>query len=451
MRAETRQIDSGGFWPNFVNPPYIGPFGACLELQNAKDEELLISGPAGTGKSRACLELIHSLAQEYNGSRFLIVRKTRTSLSESALQTFEDWVLGKGHPMIFGGPERRNRIKYSYPNGSEVYVGGMDKPGRIMSTEFDLIYVQEAIEIEEADWESLTTRLRNNVLPVQQLIADTNPSFPRHWLKMRCDNRMTKLLESRHEDNPILYDHENKQWMDVGRVYLARLDRLTGARKQRLRYGRWVQAEGVIYEDWDSTIHLIDRREIPEHWRKFRAVDFGFKNPFVCGWWALDEDDRMYLYRYMYMTRRTVKTHALDILKYSKDDKTMDPRIVCDHDAEDQATLKENGLETINADKRVSVGLEMVMERLKVQEDKRARLFILRDSLVETDQSLVDAKKPYRVEDEFDSYIWKITGAKEQPVDKDNHGVDMLRYAVMMIDKPEPEPEFQVRTIAVPM
>ena len=91
--------------------PYI-PHGECLNLYETEVDEVLISGPAGTGKSRACLEKIHYLMQKYDGARALIVRKTRASLTESALQTFERWVLGAGHPMIQGGAQRRFRQNY---------------------------------------------------------------------------------------------------------------------------------------------------------------------------------------------------------------------------------------------------------------------------------------------------------------------------------------------------
>ena len=52
------------------------------------------------------------------------------------------------------------------------------------------------------------------------------------------------------------------------------------------------------------------------------------------------------------------------IKRLSENDKNLDDQIICDHDAEDQATLRENGLQTMNADKRVSVGLDAVMERV---------------------------------------------------------------------------------------
>jgi phage terminase large subunit len=86
-------------------------------------------------------------------------------------------VLPAGSP-IAAGASRRMRQAYHYPNGSEVVLGGLDKPSKVMSTEYDGIYVQEAIELYENDWESLTTRLRNGVVPFQQLIADTNPDAP---------------------------------------------------------------------------------------------------------------------------------------------------------------------------------------------------------------------------------------------------------------------------------
>lgn len=36
----------------------------------------------------------------------------------------------------------------------------------------------------------------------------------------------TLLLESRHEDNPLLWDRRRRDWTDVGRVYIAILDAL---------------------------------------------------------------------------------------------------------------------------------------------------------------------------------------------------------------------------------
>ena len=107
--------------------------------------------------------------------RSLLARKTRESLSEAALFTFEEKVLPAGSSLAFGS-QRRMRQRYQLVNGSEIIVAGLDKPEKIMSTEYDLIYVQEATECEERDIEMLTTRLRNAVRRLRSSAAKALPS-----------------------------------------------------------------------------------------------------------------------------------------------------------------------------------------------------------------------------------------------------------------------------------
>lgn len=419
--------------PQGINPwREYAPRGSQIRLITSLLPELVISGPAGTGKSRACLEKTNYLALQYPGMRALIVRKTRSSLSETGLFTLEKDVLGLVHPLVLDGPQRPYRQSYLYDNGSRIVLGGMDKPGRVLSSEYDIIYVQQAEELAEDDWETLTTRLRSNKVPFQQLVACCNPDRPTHWLKVRCDAGAALLLESRHKDNPILWN--GNDWTPLGLTYIARLDNLTGARKQRLRYGRWVQAEGLIYEEWDASVHLIDRFDVPRDWKRFRVIDFGFVNPLTCHWYAVDGDGRMYLYREIYHTRRTVKVHAKQIKELSKGERIV--ATICDHDAEDMATLRENGIPTTPARKAVSVGIQKVQERLKIAGDGKARLFIMRDSLIETDPTLVEAKKPTCTAQEFDGYVWSNKRMKEAPAKVNDHGVDAVRYSVMYEDSP---------------
>lgn len=249
------------------------PYGGCADLYDSADTEALISGPAGTGKSRACLQKLHHVLTTYPGARALIVRKTRASLTDSALVTYEDKVLNRD-PAYVGNVQRENRHIYRYPNGSEVVVGGLDKPSKVMSTEFDFIYVQEAIELTDTDWEALSTRNRNYVTKVQQLIGDTNPDHPHHWLKQRCEAGRTRYIESHHEDNPVLFVNGN--WTVRGLEYIARLDALTGVRKERLRYGRWVQSEGVIFDNFDRRYNVSEEAEYNPAWPVLWGVDDGY-------------------------------------------------------------------------------------------------------------------------------------------------------------------------------
>lgn len=416
------------------------PRGASKRVFAHRDAEVLLSGPAGTGKSRGCLEKLHMMALLNPGMRGLIVRKTATSLTSSALVTFERHVIAEaincGIVKWYGGSGRYS-AQYQYSNGSTIAVGGMDKATRIMSTEYDVIYVQEAIELTEDDWEALTTRLRNGVVSFQQIIADTNPSTPTHWLKARCDRGATVLLESRHEENPLIFGEDGLP-TEVGGAYLAKLDALTGVRKARLRDGLWIAAEGIIYEDWDPAVHLVDRFDIPQSWSRYWVVDFGYTNPFVLQRWAQDPDGRLYMYAERYLTKTLVEDHARAVLAEVKvAGEWVEPRpraIICDHDAEDRATLNRHlGLSTVAATKTVSDGIQAVQSRLRVAGDGKPRLFLLRDSAKPIDAELDDCKKPTCTAAEFPGYVWDGNG-KEQPVKEDDHGMDCVRYVVAHID-----------------
>ncbi|GIH23015.1 hypothetical protein Aph01nite_13250 [Acrocarpospora phusangensis] len=436
------------------------PRGSAAEIFRREDDELLLSGPAGTGKSRSTLERVLLLALMHPEMRALIVRKTMVSLGSTGLVTWRQHVateaIKTGDVEWYGGSQQE-AAAYRFSNGSAVVVGGMDKPQKIMSSDYDIVFVQEAIELNVEDWEAITTRLRNGKLPFQQLLADCNPSAPAHWLNQRSERGDTVMLFSRHEDNPVLFDDDG-QVTPFGADYIGKLDRLTGVRKLRLRYGVWAAAEGLIYEDFDPAVHLVDRFNIPDSWVRWWSIDFGYTNPFVLQCWAEDPDGRLFLYREIYYTKRLVEDHARTILRLvraceeccdseadehdchtCKDCKLVwtEPRprgVICDHDAEDRATLERHlGMSTKAAKKSKSDGIQAVQARYRLAGDGRPRLYILRDSLVERDPELDDARKPCSTPEEITGYVWDSTPGKppkETPVDKDNHGQDAKRYMV---------------------
>lgn len=410
--------------------------GGNAELIRSREPEVIVSGPAGTGKSRAALHKIHRCAIKYPRMRALIARKTRESVTQSVLVTFESDVLDRDwFTRLAMGMQRRVRQSYRYPNGSEIVIGGLDKPSKVMSTQFDLIYINEAVEATEDDWESLGSRLRNGMMPYQQIMGDTNPDAPTHWIKRRANAGSLEFIESRHEDNPRYWD--NGEWTVAGRRYvLEQLERLTGVRYLRLRKGLWVGAEGQIYDEWDEAIHVIDAFPIPRQWPHYRSIDFGYTNPFVCQWWALDPDGRAHLYRELYGMGRIVSDWGVAIRRFSDGERI--EWTVADHDAEDRATLESAGIPTIPAHKAVKPGIEAVQKRLRQAGDGRPRLFIHKGCTVERDPRLIEAKKPAATVEEIAGYIWAPVLAnrapKEEPVKRDDHGMDATRYFVAEID-----------------
>lgn len=414
--------------------------GAALELANSRAPELLISGAAGTGKSRAVLEKIHLVCLLTPGVKALILRKTARSLATSALRTWERDVIPEamrdGTVSYYGG-SAREPAQYRYRrNGSAVVIGGLDDPMKVMSTEYDIAFIQECTEVSEDDWESVNIRLRNGAISFQQLIGDCNPGHPTHWLLERANTGKLKHLVSQHEDNPR-YFRPDRTPTKEGVDYIARLDSLTGVRYLRLRKNIWAAAEGVIYENFDPAIHVIDPFAVPASWERIWAIDFGYTNPFVWQDWALDEDRRAYLVREIYMTGRLVEDHARQIMALGG------PRpsaVVCDHDAEDRATWERHtGMGTVPAEKAVTSGIELVQSRFKLAGDGRPRIQFFRDALVEKDRTLVDKKLPTSTVEEIPGYIWapeppSADRKREQPVKRNDHGCDAKRYFVCEID-----------------
>lgn len=441
--------------------------GGMLALWESKAHEVILSGPFETGKTFGALSKLHALLCLFPNCHSLMVRQTRKSILTTAVVTYEKKILlyppgdHRCYVTKYGGEHAEF---YTYPNGSKLIVGGLDDADKYLSGEYDFIYVNQAEETALDSWEKLVGRAtgRAGNAPWTQVLGDCNPGPANHWIKNRPS---LKLLETRHEDNPTLFDGEN--WTERGKLTISILDGLTGVRYKRGRLGLWVSSEGVVYE-FDSTVHLINRFEIPASWQRIRVIDFGLVNPFVCLWFAIDNDGRMYLYRELYMTQRTVARHMVDIHIRSVGE-TYAVNI-SDHDAEDRETLKAGtivgdpaqverlkqagfgadsagnvklpGIVTVAADKRVTVGIEKVQERLKLHADGKPRLFVLRDSLIEVDKELKDKYKPYRTEDEFGVYAY--AEGKDGKPDKDeplkiyDHGMDSVRYAVAHFDGKPP-------------
>lgn len=464
--------------PRTVVARLYRPRGAALQVLKCKAPEVLLAGPAGTGKSRACLEKGNLLARKYPGSAGLILRKWKTRLPSTALKTFTKFVVADElkYGLVKWQSATDNRpAQYLYANGSTIGVGGVDDIDKIMSSEYDWIYVQEATELTEDDWQAATTRLRNGMMPYQQMLADCNPDRPNHWLNARCSQGKCVMLYGRHTDNPQLYevapddlpdeqcaafgsyfDPTTKETYDIGYVFTEKgkryvegvLKSLSGVKRKRLFEGVWAAAEGLVYEGWDPSVHLVQKpHQPPASWPRYWVVDFGFRNPFVCQFWAEDPDGRLYRYRELYMTDKLVEDHARAILATvtRQDGAWKEPKplaIICDHDAEGRATLEKYlDLPTVAAKKDVIEGIQAVEARLKIQKDGKPRMMFVQNALVQRDPLLDDAKKPCCTEEEFPGYVWpngkaagKDRNKDEHPVKEDDHGMDCTRYMAAFKD-----------------
>lgn len=374
------------------------PHGAAEKLFYSQEGEVLIDGPAGTGKTRACLEKVHLLAQEIPDMRALLVRKTRTSMTQSVLVTFEEKVLPEGSA-VKSGPSRWHRQSYRYPNGAEIVLAGLDNVERIMSSEYDLIVVFEATEITQHDWEMLLTRLRNNVLPFQQAIADCNPSHPRHWLIRRARSGKMARFPSRHEDNPT-----------VTSAYIDGLAKLAGHRRARLLEGLWAAAEGLVYPAFEGC--LVDSLEPPEG-RLLGGIDFGWTNPFAALGAVRSSDDAgrdvIYVHYERYKAKTLLREHA----------KALPAGHLWDADPsapQQIAELRRVGHRVRPARNDIVTGINAVNSRLE-------------------DKTLLISRRCRALISELGAYHFPTETSSEKPVDEFNHACDALRYMVMGADR----------------
>lgn len=435
--------------------------GANLEALKSHALKLVLAGPAGTGKTRVLLEKAHQLCLRTPGVKCLVVRQTLVSLTASGVQTYENDVakeaIADGTVTFFGGSIRKPPA-FLYSNGSSIALGGMDKPDKIMSTEYDWIYVIEASEVSIEAIEKLSSRLRNGRLNNwHQLALDCNPQQPTHPIKIECDQGRMLMLHSRHEDNPRYFDRTG-QLTAAGTEYMAVLDALTGVRYLRLRKGIWAAAEGVIYDEFNPAVHLVPRFQVPADWRRIWSVDFGYVHPFVWQDWAVSSDGQMVLVREIFRTKRLVEDHARDIKQLTKGEKPP-YALVCDHDAEDRATLERHlGRPTRPANKTVSEGIQAMAARFRLDGRGRPRIMFMRDAVVhgqttpedpnrapvwKHDPELVTMKRPACTADELPGYVWNDKKA-EQPVKEMDDGCDTTRYAVAQVDL---QPRSRIRII----
>ncbi len=396
--------------------------------------ELLYSGAFGAGKSRIGCEKGLFLCLKYPGNVGAIIRKNFAHLRYSTMETFFRWVC----PDQFIQRFDKNTSTLYLKNGSRIYFMGIDQPSKVGSLEVGWIFVDEAVEVTEEDWIMLGGRLRLPGIPFYQLFGATNPGPPSHFLYKRFFlDKIGPVLQSNSLENTFL-----------PAVFLDRLRTFTGRYKERYVEGKWIGFEGLVYDNFDPARHIIDSFDIPSDWDWYRAIDFGYTNPFVCQWWVrpprlsgeeatsetlaelpygrymLGGKRPWFMVKEIYKSQKTVDKHADDIKAATAN------RIrftVADWDAGDRSILEQHGIPTVKAAKAISAGIQEVHERIAADE-----VYFFKGDPLEVDTVLRDASKPASTVEEFPVYKWpdgqRGLNPKEVPVDRDNHGMDSLKY-----------------------
>lgn len=198
---------------------------------------------------------------------------------------------------------------------------------------------------------------------------------------------------------------------------------------QRARlFGEFVNQEGLVYSEFNRRVHVIESKDLPAHWERYRAIDFGVRNPFACLYFALDpSDDILHVYREYYATEKTSLENGQQLNYIQKRYNEEYLFTVADPESRDgRLTLaRECNIETKPAPKHFGVveTINWVKERLAQDSEGRPHL-IVHDNC----KNLIK---------EFRLYRWSSGQGKDRPIKQHDHALDALRYMISFLKRYE--------------
>lgn len=450
MRRTLSGIDvnrSSGILParyneKFIFPDLDNPHSKTLDFTG---EEFVAIGPAGTGKTDACIMKAHKMACMYPGSQGVFLRSTKESVKTTIIPSYYN-ILGY-NPMYdvryvqgFGGTRPDF---FRYRNGSEIKVLGMQNPKELDSTQWDWIYVNQLEDLEQPEFEILTARCRGENVPYNLVFGCANPSYPEHWINPDNPDRRSSLdyITTLHIHNPRYY--LNGEETPHGKRYMARLKRMKGLRFKRYYLGLWVAAEGVVFESYDREKHVSKKQwrkgDFGSGWKWFRSIDFGATNPKCCQLWAMKEDRSKYrLVQEIYQTKLESQEFYHKIIEMS--DKWTD-RVewtTADHDGEANLILEgmekthRKGLVLRKVKKNQRLLARIELQKEYYEDDKFE--YNLNTLSHPPDERLIEENKPTNTVQELPRYAYreerKGNLQDEFPVPINDHGIDAQGYFV---------------------
>lgn len=436
--------------------------GAILELNattgDPEVKEILVEGPRGTGKSRTAItHMVWNWMCLAPGSRWLVVRKTRESLTKTFCQTFEREVIPDTHKRaVIGDGLPESRSAYRHPNGSWLGLVGLDRPSKHQGSNVDGVILEEASELTWKQVEPFFGAIRQFTpkMPFQLLLALTNPGPPSHWLNQRAIRGQMKRVRTRLQDNPKWYDEDGNP-TPQGKSFWASLQRYTGVEYKRQVLGLWVGSEGVVWDNFDPEIHVIDTPRTPDQMPNWSALglkdyiggmDWGFTAPGSLSVYGRDGDKRLVRVAQVYQTKRQLEWWAERVVELDQEFRL--ERIKCDPSRPDAIALvndhlAKRGLPRLcePADNKKArsttgdlAGLDLVRWGLEKDEEGIPRIRFVKDGLrFGADKDLVEANQPLDTIQEIPGYTFARDGEGEilddrTDPDVPDHGCDELRY-----------------------
>ena len=202
------------------------------------------------------------------------------------------------------------------------------------------------------------------------------------------------------------------------------------------RYGKFGDAGGLVYPEFDENVHVVDPFPVPPEWYDNISIDPGLHNPLSCHFYAVDFDGNVYVVAEHYERERDIDYHAARIeeianeLGWPRDAKG---RLKCIIDsAASQRTL--SSLKSV-ADLFYEKG---ILCDTSVNKDLWSGIAEVKSRFKTRPPSIVIFRNCVNMIREIKGYYW---GNGDAPVKADDHAMDELRYYLM--SKPRSHPVAQ--------
>ena len=186
---------------------------AYLPALESSSRYLVMVGTAGSGKSVFASQKIILRTLTERGHRFLVMRKFATNIYESVFKRLKNEIADLGLTHEFEINQTRMSFKH-YDTGNEILTAGLDDVEKIKSIEkITGIWIEEATQVKEADFDQMDLRIRGEMNNYKQIILTFNPVDERNWLKKRFfDNHVEDsfCIKTTFRDNDFLTDEDIK-------------------------------------------------------------------------------------------------------------------------------------------------------------------------------------------------------------------------------------------------
>lgn len=277
-----------------------------LPLFFCESRYLVLKGGGGSGKSIFAGRKILERATTEPGHRILVVRKVAKTIRRSCFDQLKDQAYTYYPECVDFIPKGENSDMYiRFKNGSTIFFAGLDDVEKLKSIfDITMLWLEEASELEEKDFNQLDIRLRTDFPFYLQMIISFNPISITHWLKKRFfdkpDPRAT-VHESTYKDNRFLTAEAIRtleefkdrdeyyymvyclgQWGVTGKtVFNAKLV----AERLAIIQNRKPQKQGYFdYKEMPDGIHITDIRWVEDPAGPLRIYkEPGDGRPYVIG------------------------------------------------------------------------------------------------------------------------------------------------------------------------